>query len=279
MLKIIIYGFLLLNIVHTVWTDTAGECNMAGFYIELGCTPAPAVDNTTTCPESFICPDLHPDPKSCYYRGKAYKDRTTIPQRLINNPCSQACSCNVGNEPRFDCAAVDCVEVFDTDVQQQCISTYQLDSCCSTGSVCGKDEIAKLKTCEVDGQTYLEGQVFEPKNTRKSCICTPQWNGSTDNPDYCREINCGLEIHYQDMIFDNCAPVFAGNMKGCPIAFQCPSLQSKVVRGLNLRSISEQCTFGNVTLSVGDEVTVDEKCTTCACDVPPFVSCSRKPSC
>ncbi|CAG4964521.1 unnamed protein product [Colias eurytheme] len=276
MINVILFVMLVLG---TAKTDLAGECNLAGFYFELGCTPVPPADNTTICPEAFTCPDLHPDPSMCYYRGKPYADRSTIPQVAINNPCSQACSCSTSAGPQFDCAAVDCVEIFDSDKEQQCINTYELDSCCSTGTVCGKDEIAKLKTCEVDGQTYMEGQTFEPKNTRKTCICTAQWNGTTDNPSYCRDINCGLEIHYQDKIFDNCAPVFAGNMRSCPIAFQCPSTSSKVIRGLNLRSISQQCSFGNVTLSVGDEVTVDEKCTKCSCDVPPFVSCSRKTSC
>lgn len=84
----------------------------------------------------------------------------------------------------------------------------------------GKDAIANLKTCEVDGQMYKEGQSFEPASTRKTCICTSQWNGTYDDT-YCTDINCGLEIHYQDAIFDNCAPVFIGNLKSCPIAFQC----------------------------------------------------------
>lgn len=60
-----------------------------------------------------------------------------IPQNLIKNPCSQACSCSVSGSPQFDCAAVDCVEIFDSDAQQECINTFELDSCCSTGSVCG----------------------------------------------------------------------------------------------------------------------------------------------
>lgn len=46
----------------------AGECDMAGFYLELGCTAEPRADNSTGCPDSFTCPDLHPDPTMCYYR-------------------------------------------------------------------------------------------------------------------------------------------------------------------------------------------------------------------
>ncbi|XP_031762858.1 uncharacterized protein LOC113509319 [Galleria mellonella] len=273
-----VFGFFML-IIGAVHPDISGECDLAGFYLELGCTPMPKADNSTICPEAFQCPDLHPDPTMCYYRGVAYGDRSSIPQNLINNPCSQACSCTVSGEPRFECAAVDCVETFDSDLKLQCIDTYDLESCCSTGNVCGKDAIASLKTCEVDGKTYRAGETFEPKNTRKTCICTGDWNGSVDNTSYCREINCGIEIHYQEKILDKCAPVFVGNRRSCPIAFQCATPTTKVIRGLNLRNVNSECVFGNMTLAVGDEVVVDETCTKCSCDVPPFVSCTKANSC
>lgn len=73
----------------------------------------------------------------------------------------------------------------------------------------------------MDGQTYMEGERFEPKNSHKTCICTAEWNGSTDNPNYCRDINCGIEIHYQEKLLDNCAPVFVGDRRSCPIGFSC----------------------------------------------------------
>ncbi|KAG6444999.1 hypothetical protein O3G_MSEX003700 [Manduca sexta] len=259
-------------------TDMAGECDMAGFYLELGCTPVPKADNSSICPDAFTCPDLHPNSTMCYYRGAPYGERSTIPQNLIKNPCSLACRCRVSNgEPQFDCAAVDCVETFNSDLQQ-CVNTFELDSCCSTGTVCGTDAIAKLKTCDVDGKTYKEGQIFEPLNTRKMCICTGDWNGTVDNA-YCRDINCGLEIHYQNKILDNCAPIFSGKVRDCPIGFQCPSTTSKVIRGLNLRSSTAECVFGNLRMTVGDEITVDEKCMKCSCNVPPFVTCVTQNSC
>ncbi|KAM3959753.1 uncharacterized protein ACR2FA_006173 [Aphomia sociella] len=284
-----VIGFVML-IIGSAYTDLSGECDMAGFYLELGCTALPKADNSTICPDAFQCPDLHPDPTMCYYsyvnynnynifKGVAYSDRSTIPQNLINNPCSQACSCTVFGEPRFECAAVDCVETFDMDMKQQCIDTYELDACCSTGNVCGKDAIESLKTCEVDGKTYRAGESFEPKNTRKTCICTGDWKGSAENYAYCRDINCGIEIHYQEKLLDNCAPVFVGNRRSCPIAFHCETPTTKVIRGLNVRSVNSQCVFGNTTLAVGDELTVDETCTKCSCDVPPFVSCTKANSC
>lgn len=265
-------------LLGTCWADIPGECNMYSFYMELGCKALPKVDNSTSCPDAFQCPDLHPNPEKCFYRGLPYEDRTMLPQSLIDDPCTQACSCNA-NGPRFDCAAVDCVESFDSDELNECIYTFELDACCSTGKVCGKDAIASLKTCEVDGQTYKEGQMIEPANTRKTCICTANWNGSFDDPTTCKDITCGLEIHYQAQIMGKCAPVFFGNMKSCPINFECPSSSSKIIRGLNLRSVSEQCTFGNYTLNVGDGITVDEKCTKCKCEVPPFISCIKRNSC
>lgn len=257
--------------------EMGGECDLAMFYLELGCTAAPRADDAAGCPQAFTCPDLHPDPTKCYYRGVAYSNNDVLPQNLIKNPCSQRCTCQVSDEPRFECAAVDCVESFDSDLQQ-CVATFELDSCCSVGNVCGKDAIAKLATCEIDSKTYREGESFEPKDSMQSCVCTPQWNG-TVSPAYCRDINCGVEIHYQKNLLDNCAPIFFKNSRSCPIGFKCPASDTKVVRGLNLKAVSAQCLFGNETLSVGDEVTVDEKCTRCACEVPPFVSCTQQSTC
>ncbi|KAI8420706.1 hypothetical protein MSG28_007935 [Choristoneura fumiferana] len=248
--------------------DMAGECDVAFFYLELGCTPV-ASDNSTSCPQAFTCPDLHPDPTMCYYRGVPYAANAMVPQNLVKNPCSQRCTCQVYGAPQFECAAVDCVETFDKDLQQ-CVNVYEVDSCCSVGNVCGKDAIAKLKTCEVDGKIYREGEVFEPKNTMKTCICTAQWNG---------DIDCGIEIHYQNNILNNCAPMFFKNTRSCPISFKCPSSETKVVRGLNTRAVSSKCVFGNDTLAVGDEVIVEEKCTKCSCEVPPFVSCTQQNTC
>lgn len=80
------------------------------------------------------------------FRGVSYGDRTSIPQNLVLNPCTQACRCRVpaGGEPKFDCAAVDCFDTFDGDIEKQCIKTYELDSCCSTATVCGKDRILPM---------------------------------------------------------------------------------------------------------------------------------------
>lgn len=55
--------------------------------------------------------------------------------------------------------------------------------------------------------------------------------------------------------------------------------KTKVVRGLNIRNLTASCVFGNATLIVGDEVTVDDNCTKCTCSVPPFVTCMRKDTC
>ncbi|CAB3236038.1 unnamed protein product [Arctia plantaginis] len=257
-----------------VSTDMAGECDMAAFYLELGCKPESSTEEF--CPDKFKCPDLHPDPTKCYYKSQAYSHKESIPQNIVSNPCSQACSCSVFNEePQFLCAAVDCYETFDSDMSQQCINTYELDSCCSTGTVCGKDAVAKLQSCIVDGRTYLEGQMFEPLNTQKSCICTAEWDGSVENRSYCRNVDCGIELHYQNSLLENCAPVFANSMRTCPIGFECPTVNSKIIRGLNIKQLTTQCVFSNMTLNIGDEVAVEDNCTKCTCKIPPFVSCIR----
>lgn len=100
------------------------------------------------------------------------------------------------------------------------VSTNEKKSVNFTILIPGKDAIAQLKTCEVDGKTYREGETYQPKDTRKTCVCTADYN-ATDNASNCRDINCGIEIHYQSDLLRNCAPVFPGNMRGCPIGFEC----------------------------------------------------------
>lgn len=87
--------------------------------------------------------------------------------------------------------------------------------------------MAQLKTCDVDGKTYYEGQQFEPKNTGKICICSADWDGSMSNMSLCKDINCGLELHHQDEIMGRCAPVFYGN-RLCPNEFQCRKFLSGI---------------------------------------------------
>ncbi|XP_034828729.1 uncharacterized protein [Maniola hyperantus] len=277
-MKSVIY--LVMLFLRTAYADMAGECVMVGFYLELGCTPVPSADNSTICPDAFDCPDLriNPEPNTCYYRGASYKPGSPFPQSVIKNPCTKNCGCsiNYNGVPQFTCAAVDCV---DAEGFEDCVRTYEVDACCSSGTVCGKDAIASLKTCEVDGVIYKEGQIIEPANTQKTCVCTAQWNGRYDDPTSCRDLDCAVEIHYQDMIFSKCAPVYFGNQMGCPISFVCPTEKTKVIRGQNARGVTAQCFYGNMTVNVGDQVTVEEKCTKCVCDVPPYVSCTLKNSC
>ncbi|XP_011554772.3 uncharacterized protein LOC105385999 [Plutella xylostella] len=266
---------LLLLCAGGAYSDMSQDCDMAAFYLELGCTPS-AADNST-CPQAFTCPDLHPDPTMCYYRGVAYKDGAMIPESLVRNPCSMYCSCSLRDvTPQFHCVAVDCPEFFNSDEKEQCIYTYQPMECCPTAKVCGKDAIANLSTCEVDGKVYLEGQTF--KKSHKTCVCSAQWNGSTDNPADCREVNCGIEIHYQDKLMNRCAPVFV-NARSCPFTFECQTPKSKIIRGLNVRAADSECVFGNMTLAIGDELVADEPCTICTCQVPPFVTCIKKTAC
>ncbi|KAI5637733.1 hypothetical protein NE865_09515 [Phthorimaea operculella] len=261
-------------------TDMSGECDMAHFYQELGCEPITdtAADTTKSgvnCPHAFNCPNLHPDPTMCYYRGVGYPDRSPLPETVIKNPCSKACLCSISNGvPNFSCAAVDCVEFFEGDLNGECIRTYSLESCCSVGKVCGKDAIAALKTCEMEGKTYKEGQTFSPEKTHKTCLCTDKWTGKAEG-EYCQDVNCGLEIHYQDMLYQNCAPVFPKKGSACPMMFKCPSSDMKLIKGLNVRGVSAQCAFGNQTLSVGDALDFGD-CTRCECNVPPFLDCLKQ---
>ncbi|XP_026333553.1 uncharacterized protein LOC113240455 [Hyposmocoma kahamanoa] len=273
-------------IVGTVVADSGHGCeDISDYYLELGCTPVKKAGNSSECPKAFTCPDIkYTDPAKCYYRGVAYEPGAAIPQSEILNPCSRVCVCQISGDvgARFECAQVDCVETFSSE-KRECLYTFNsLNDCCSTGSVCGKDAVAALKNCEIDDRSFKEGEMFEPANRHKICLCSSEWDGNIDSNKSCRDINCGIELHYQPKLRQNCAPVFSEHQSGsskCPIGFQCPNDSIKVTRLNKVTEVTEKCVFGNDTLAVGDEVTVMEKCVTCKCGLPPSIHCIKVETC
>ncbi|XP_026333468.1 uncharacterized protein LOC113240394 [Hyposmocoma kahamanoa] len=233
-------------------------CDMVGFYIELGCSPDYMYGNRTGCPRVFTCPAFYSDSQKCYYRGVAYDVGATILQSEIKNPCSRSCKClrNYNELPHFECATVDCPYLPGFD-NKDCILTYDsLDACCAASSICDTRTLSSLKTCELNDIIYREGESFEPLDRRKICLCWAQWDGGIDNPKNCRDVNCGLELYYQNKIAQKCAPIFHGKSIGCPIDFQCYSDLMKV-KSNNETGTSEKCVFGHLSIPVGDDILHD----------------------
>lgn len=120
----------------------------------------------------------------------------------------------------FTCTHYDCPEFFE-DPTPDCIYAYELDSCCSTKKICGK-EITKLAKCYLDGNEYFEGQRMYPENGCFRCLCNQGFNNKTffGNPS-CKERECGFELYNLESFVNGCVPIYYGNSKCCPIDFRC----------------------------------------------------------
>lgn len=39
------------------------------------------------------------------------------------------------------------------------------------------------------------------------------------------------------------------------------------------------CTFGSMTLKIGEELKQEDKCNKCECKIPPFITCTKTNNC
>lgn len=79
-------------------------------------------------------------------------------------------------------------------------------------------------TCEVEGKTYKENEIFYPKHDCFVCRCTKDFDGKFEAP-ACKRRGCDSEIrHFRD-IENNCAPVYYKRDRAtalcCPSTFMC----------------------------------------------------------
>ncbi|KAE8749699.1 hypothetical protein FOCC_FOCC003686 [Frankliniella occidentalis] len=141
--------------------------------------------------------------------------------------------------------------------------------CCPTSYDCGpQNTTAETTKCEWKGKTYLEGEKFYPEEEApcKTCICQKGFDGTLNGP-WCKEVTCGLELHYTNYITKGCAPVFYGKSKCCPIEWRC------------LDPEAPTCKWGPLTLKQGESLVPTPKsgpgpCQRCRCEVPPHVTCA-----
>jgi len=253
-------------------------------YEELGCKPV--IPKGQCCPTSFECPDFNKyDKTKCYYKGKTYASGESLPDDL-NPRCQPGCRCSgYGENLSFVCAHVDCPEFFGGGRGgPECVSQYNLDSCCRSKLVCDDKEIKALAKCEFEGKSYKEGQrIYPEKDSCYSCICAKDWDPSVplSKNKNCKKYDCGHELRHLDDVKKGCVPVFFGDERCCSIQYRCPQ-KTDSVDSASLRtagSTDTQCKYGDLTLNVGQEVKTGEKCVKCKCDIPPMVTCSKVKDC
>uniref|UniRef100_A0A336KIJ8 CSON010872 protein n=1 Tax=Culicoides sonorensis TaxID=179676 RepID=A0A336KIJ8_CULSO len=242
-------------------------------YGELGCTPI--FNDNDCCPVKYECPDMQSLKKDkCYVDGEEYSVGEQVPDEKTNKYCVPSCYCSQYDpdiHAELRCSHYDCFENLhgrDAD----CTLTYEEDSCCSAGKLCGEEK-AKAHKCYFENKEYLAGEKMY-KGCYK-CLCQPGFDNSTivGNP-HCKEIKCGFQLHYSSKLFDGCIPVYYENNKCCPISWRCPnSKKDKVVSTGRSDSNRDACTFGKLKIPVGDELNIHDDKVTCSCLTPPHAQC------
>lgn len=119
---------------------------------------------------------------------------------------------------------MDCPEVLHAlePFPKDCIRQYDLDKCCSKGTVCGAERDS-LGKCEFRGESVLRGEKLYPKtHSCYSCVCNEHFEDHV-NPDMqlksCSKMNCNTHIYLEEAQ-KFCAPVYQ-DTQCCPITWEC----------------------------------------------------------
>ncbi|PSN46820.1 hypothetical protein C0J52_09569, partial [Blattella germanica] len=247
------------------------QCVTPRHYFELGCSPIH--EPGTCCPARFDC-------RVAYDVGSELNEDPL-------NPCTAGCRCvNSHGKAQLSCANVECPELFNGPLTDpNCFRQFSLDQCCSTSTYCRsntteKQQTTSLAECHYGDKTYKEGQIIYPDDAPcKKCICKEGFNGTLVEP-WCRDVSCGIELHYSTEIQDGCIPVYYGKQGCCPIDWRCPVASDVVITNETVisKNAEHKCKFGNLELKVGDKLSAtSNKCIECTCGVPPQVLCTQKP--
>ena len=260
--------------VGFISTSSASSCEavkcprIPTHYEELGCKPI--VTGSECCPSSYDCSTYNNrDPTKCYYKNQVINPGGFLDK--LSQLCVPGCFCQInGGKASFVCSHYDCFDW--SQPKENCTIMNKLDDCCRGEEVCGK----QLTTCNFQGKTYNEGDMFYPEDSCHTCVCTNDFEnvplGQNKN---CKKIECAIDLHYTHKLRDGCAPVY-GKTKCCPYYWQCPSDKDNdvVVRAKSINQFGKTCKFGKLTLQVGDQINIDSK-KSCSCLEPPMVECKH----
>ncbi|RZF43767.1 hypothetical protein LSTR_LSTR009190 [Laodelphax striatellus] len=276
--------------VYVLGEDKKVCHNNLKHYEELRCTPV--TDQASGCIVNYDCGSIAKQKEDkCYYQGKEYSFGDELVSSEILSNCIASCRCtNVNGRGSFNCANIECAEVFQPSIKKGCVRQYSHDSCCSIGQNCRDREGSDAAvTCEYGGEVWEEGQAFYPKEKPcKKCICKQGFNGTFVSP-YCEDIICEMELHYADYISEGCTPVYYGDDSCCPIYWHCPTKNDTIVKEdvekdkvtIKNKDGEPKCKFGNLEMAVGQRLAppIRENCLECSCKVPPFLSCAINIEC
>ncbi|XP_055587997.1 uncharacterized protein LOC129740358 [Uranotaenia lowii] len=264
----------------------ASGCNVPiQHYETMRCNPI-GKRTSAGCPQRYECPTLTTrDSTKCYFHGQTYRLDEQIPNPEVAHQCATSCHCRSGKPfARIECVNIECPEGFKGYDRENCVLSYNLQTCCSVGQICGKQR-SKTHKCTLDGKTYLEKERMHPaKDQCRTCICHKKFQESNQVIDpYCYDSICDFELRYSDKLYAGAAPVYFKD-SCCPVLWKMPENTDKVavvsgkksVPAAGPQSSAMKCKFGKLTLNVGDKlepVRSNQYTYQCSCDVPPMVHC------
>ncbi|XP_015603937.1 kielin/chordin-like protein isoform X2 [Cephus cinctus] len=259
------------------------------YYKDVGCTPV-YKNEGDCCAYKYNCDHLNArSPNKCYINNSSYNIGESLREEDAN-PCDIGCSCRDGrNSAHFTCAIVDC---FFGPVQPGCYRKRNVTECCPGPVICPEDK-SEIPMCVVDGVTYRDGEFFTPKNEpEKSCTCQEGYTGQNIEP-FCITPStiCGTDLHHNEDIAERCIPTYYATQNpatSCSVAWRCQNSNDTVI-SYKSKSASPEgdssgekgmtCTFGNLTMNVGDELNqgtdYSSVCVKCVCEIPPTPTCQR----
>uniref|UniRef100_A0A182JQL1 VWFC domain-containing protein n=1 Tax=Anopheles christyi TaxID=43041 RepID=A0A182JQL1_9DIPT len=256
-------------------------------YTTLGCEPTVEL-NADGCPLWFNCSKLaQRTHDKCYLYGKTYDLHAHVPDEKVKSSCLALCTCQMNSRrgvAEFHCAHIDCPE-FLSPYRAGCVRQYRTNDCCSSRQACGEKRI-NLPRCTVGSVTYYEGERMQlPEDPCLTCICTQHFNESDPfGHTKCYTNECAFELISPSVLSNGAAPVYYGN-RCCPWEWRLPKPSDRIARetestlsnALEELTARNSCTYGNLTLSIGESLAADVTplgVYQCFCAIPPMVHCT-----
>ncbi|KAF7996295.1 hypothetical protein HCN44_001927 [Aphidius gifuensis] len=257
-------------------------------YEELGCTPV-YKKLELNCPSRYNCNHIkRRSPEKCYIDGKEYSDGDKLPDEYTDDPCT-VCICTISKKTaNFECLSNLCSGRF----KEGCYLRRNATECCPGPLICPEKK-QDIPTCQVDGVTYYDGDLFYPLGEpQKKCFCGPGYKGRNVKP-FCltrKQIDCNTEFYYGNEITKRCAPIYdigKSPQVDCNSGYRCQNSKDVVV--IPQKFISSftnskaRCIFGNLKLRIGHRLDRSsyyrstQNCMDCICQTPPFLTCKRQP--
>ncbi|ROT73970.1 pacifastin light chain precursor [Penaeus vannamei] len=259
-------------------------------YLVKNCIPQ--YEDGACCPTSFSCPpsdSVIPDPTKCYYRGNFYENGEEVP---VEDVCSASCRCHAETAPQIHCANIECPSLF-RPPRPGCRLLFSPDQCCSTDEECRMyfldpaappDLETRAVGCSWGNKTYQIGdKMYFDDFQCQSCVCTPEFTSPTGPG--CSKIDCGFEFRYTSRLADGCVPIFFEDkfvpLTGCVLETVASHqlMQYSSNKEFHHRKKDDQCHLGELTISHGSKLNINNCRIDCRCTTPPELTCVQYRSC